>query len=62
MEQTTVDVVVIGGEILTPADIMDFEPQDFEALLLLDCNCVLPEQSCPACREAARAAYGDEII
>lgn len=27
---------------------------------LLECACVLPEQSCPACREAARAIYGNE--
>lgn len=26
-----------------------------------ECNCVLPSQSCPACRAAAREAYGDGI-
>ena len=27
--------------------------------LELECNCVLPSQSCPVCRAAARALYGD---
>jgi len=30
-----------------------------EDMLIDDCNCVTPEQSCPACREAARETYGE---
>ena len=26
-----------------------------------ECNCVLPEHSCPSCRAAARSVCGDEI-
>ena len=30
-------------------------------LVETDCNCVLPGQSCPACREVARRVYREEI-
>jgi hypothetical protein len=30
-------------------------------LALDECRCVLPEQSCPACRAAAREACGEDI-
>jgi len=26
-----------------------------------ECGCVLPEQSCPACRRAARRCYGEDL-
>jgi hypothetical protein len=27
-----------------------------------ECNCVLPEHSCPTCEAAARAVYGEEVL
>lgn len=33
----------------------------YEAKMLIECSCVLPEQHCPVCEEAARTAAGEEI-
>lgn len=33
---------------------------DLDALLASECNCSLPDQSCPACRATARTIYGKE--
>jgi hypothetical protein len=58
-----VDVVTIyKGETVTMADINAMSPAAFAQFVAdMDaCDCVLPEQSCPVCRKAARELYGDE--
>jgi hypothetical protein len=38
-----------------------FYPQEFQEQAFDACTCVLPEQSCPACRQTAARVY-EEII
>lgn len=36
------------------------QAQEFAELEPWECNCVLPDQSCPTCRAAARKVYEEE--
>ena len=42
----------------------DYDPADYmeDGRPVVECGCVLPEQSCPACRRAAADAASEDVF